>query len=156
MLLKLVLTPSFSSPILEENSVGVRNDTFTCTATSSQLLNPKIQVNKSNSFNNFAFKTVSWFFKALTLFFYSMFSFKLRNKIGRFGILVLIVKPYPEDIPIESIYTMTMYFFGHDVKSLHKTMQKDNDVVSFFDPILDKKWIFTNGVKKNIMSDIVV
>ena len=35
MLLTLILTPSFSSPILEENAVGVRNDTFTCTATSS-------------------------------------------------------------------------------------------------------------------------
>ena len=38
----LVLTPSFSSPILEENAVGLRNDTFTCTATSSQLLNQNI------------------------------------------------------------------------------------------------------------------
>ena len=35
MRLTLALTPSFSSPILEENPVGVRNDTFTCTATSS-------------------------------------------------------------------------------------------------------------------------
>ena len=41
MLLTLILTPSFSSPILEENSAGARNDTFTCTATSSQLLNQK-------------------------------------------------------------------------------------------------------------------
>ena len=32
MLLTLTLTPSLSSPILEENAVGVRNDTFTCTA----------------------------------------------------------------------------------------------------------------------------
>ena len=56
MLLTLILTPSFSSPILEENAVGVRNDTFTCTATSSQLLNQKIQVNKSKSFTNFAFQ----------------------------------------------------------------------------------------------------
>ena len=50
------LTPSFSSPILEENAVSMRNDT--CMATSSQLLhvrqpllkllNQKIQVNKSN------------------------------------------------------------------------------------------------------------
>ena len=31
MLLTLILTPSFSSPILEEDTVGVRNDTFTCT-----------------------------------------------------------------------------------------------------------------------------
>ena len=41
MLLTLILTPSFSSPMLEQNAVGVRNDTFTCTATSSQLLNQK-------------------------------------------------------------------------------------------------------------------
>ena len=58
MLLTLILTPSFNSPILEENAVGVRNDTFTFTATSSQLLNKKIQVNKSKSFTNSAFKTV--------------------------------------------------------------------------------------------------
>ena len=45
MLLTLILTPIFGSPILEENAVSVRNDTFTCTATSSQLLNQKIQVN---------------------------------------------------------------------------------------------------------------
>ena len=36
MLLTFMLTPNFSSPILEENAVSVRNDT--CTATSSQLL----------------------------------------------------------------------------------------------------------------------
>ena len=36
MLLTLILKPSFSSPTLEENAVGVRNDA--CTATSSQLL----------------------------------------------------------------------------------------------------------------------
>ena len=54
MLLTFILTPSFSSSILEENAVRVRNDT--CTATSSQLLhvrqplNQKIQVNKSKSF----------------------------------------------------------------------------------------------------------
>ena len=53
--------------------VGARNDT----ATSSQLLNQKIQVNKSKSFTNFAFKTVLRFFKTLTLFFYSMLGFKL-------------------------------------------------------------------------------
>ena len=35
MFLTLVLTPSFSSPILEKNPIGVRNDTITCTATSS-------------------------------------------------------------------------------------------------------------------------
>ena len=58
MLLTLILTSSFSSPILEENAVGVRNDTFTCTATSSQLLNQKIQVNKSKSLTISAFKTV--------------------------------------------------------------------------------------------------
>ena len=58
MLFTLVLTRSFGSPILEENAVDVRNDTFKCTATSSQLLNQKIQVNKSKSFSNFAFKTV--------------------------------------------------------------------------------------------------
>ena len=58
ILLTLILTPSFSSPILEENAVGVRNDTFTSTATSSQLLNKKFQVNKSKGFTNFAFKTV--------------------------------------------------------------------------------------------------
>ena len=58
MLLTLILTPSFSSPILEENPAGARNYTFTCTATSSQLLNKEIQVNKSESFSNFAFKTV--------------------------------------------------------------------------------------------------
>ena len=46
MLLTLILTLSFSSLILEENAVGVRNDTCTCTATSSQLLNKRIQVNK--------------------------------------------------------------------------------------------------------------
>ena len=99
MHLTLILTPSFSSPILEENAVGVRNDTFTftatssqllnqkieenavglrndtftCTATSSQLLNQKIQVIESKSFTNFAFKT-------LTLFFCSMFSFKLKKQ----------------------------------------------------------------------------
>ena len=57
MLLALILTPSFSSPILEENAVSVGNDT--CTATSSQpLLNKKLQVNKSKSFSKFAFKTV--------------------------------------------------------------------------------------------------
>ena len=58
MFLMLILTPSFSSPILEENAIGVRNDTFTCIAISSQLLNQKIQGNKSKSFSNFAFKTV--------------------------------------------------------------------------------------------------
>ena len=58
MLLTLILTPSFSSHILEENAVGVRNDTFTCTATSAQLFNQKVQVNKSKSFTNFDFKTV--------------------------------------------------------------------------------------------------
>ena len=58
MLLTLILTPSFSSPILEENAVSVRNGTFTCRATSSQLLNQNIRVNKSKSFTNFAFKTV--------------------------------------------------------------------------------------------------
>ena len=36
MLLTFILTLSFSSPILEENAVSVRNDT--CTATSSQRL----------------------------------------------------------------------------------------------------------------------
>ena len=56
MLLTFILTLSFSSPILEENAVGVRNDTYA--ATSSQaLLNQKIQVNKSKSFCHFAFKT---------------------------------------------------------------------------------------------------
>ena len=89
MLLTLTLTPSFSSPILEKNKVGVRNDTFTCTATSSQLINKKIQVKKSKSYTNFAFKTVLWFFKTLTLFFYS---FKIRNKIGRFGKLLLFTE----------------------------------------------------------------
>ena len=43
MFLTLVLISSFSSPILEENLVGVRNDTFTCTATFSQLLNQKFK-----------------------------------------------------------------------------------------------------------------
>ena len=38
MLLALILTPSFSGPISEENAAGVRNDTFTCAATFSQLL----------------------------------------------------------------------------------------------------------------------
>ena len=89
MLLMLVLALSFSSPILEENPVGVRNDTFTCTVTSSQLLNQKIQVNKSKSFSNFAFKTVLSFFKALTLFF-STFNFTY--KIGRFGKLILFTE----------------------------------------------------------------
>ena len=66
MLLTFILTLSFSSPILDENAVSVRNDT--CTATSSQLLHvrqlllncsiKKAQVNKSKSFSNFAFKTV--------------------------------------------------------------------------------------------------
>ena len=36
LFLTLILTPSFSSPISEGNSVSVRNDT--CTATSSQLV----------------------------------------------------------------------------------------------------------------------
>ena len=85
-------TPSFSSPMLEENAAGVRNDTFTCTAASSKLLNQKIQVNKSKSFTNFAFKTVLCFFKTLTVFFCSMFSFKLRNKIGRFSKLILFTE----------------------------------------------------------------
>ena len=58
MLITFILTSRFSSAILEENAVGVRNDTFTRTATSSQLLNKTIQVNKSKSFTNFAFKTV--------------------------------------------------------------------------------------------------
>ena len=58
MLLTMILTPGFSSSILEENAVGVRNDSFTCTVTSSQLLNKEIQVNKSKPFGNFAFKTV--------------------------------------------------------------------------------------------------
>ena len=58
MFLTLILTPSFNSPILEENAVGVRNDTFACTAMFSQLLNQKIQVNKSKSFTIFAYKTV--------------------------------------------------------------------------------------------------
>ena len=58
MLLTLILTPSFSSPVLEENAIGVGNDTFSCTATSSELLNQKIQVNKSKYFTNFAFKAV--------------------------------------------------------------------------------------------------
>ena len=56
MLLTFILTSSFSSPILEDNSVSVRNDT--CTATSSQLLNKTIQVNKSKSVSYFAFETV--------------------------------------------------------------------------------------------------
>ena len=34
------------------------NDTFACSATSSQLLNKKIEVNKSKSFTNFVLKTV--------------------------------------------------------------------------------------------------
>ena len=59
MFLTWILTPSFNSPILEENAVGMRNDTFSCTATSSQLLNQKIQVNGSKSLTNSAFKTVS-------------------------------------------------------------------------------------------------
>ena len=42
MLLTLILTASFSSPVLEDNAAGVRNYTFTSTATSSQLLNQKI------------------------------------------------------------------------------------------------------------------
>ena len=54
ILLTLILTPSFSSPILEENAAGARNDTFTFKAISSQLLNKKIQANKSKSFSNFA------------------------------------------------------------------------------------------------------
>ena len=58
MLLFLILTPSCSSPISEENAVGMRNDTFTCTAISSQLLHQKFQVNKSKSLSNFAFITV--------------------------------------------------------------------------------------------------
>ena len=45
--LMLILAGSSSCSILEENVVGVRNDTFTCTVISSQLLNQKIQVNKS-------------------------------------------------------------------------------------------------------------
>ena len=49
---------SFSSPVSEENAVSVRDDTFTCKATSSQLLTQKFQVNKSKSFSNFAFSTV--------------------------------------------------------------------------------------------------
>ena len=57
MLLTLILTPNFNSPNLEENAVGVKNDTFSCKATSSQLLN-QIQANKSESFTNFAFKKV--------------------------------------------------------------------------------------------------
>ena len=92
MLLTLILTPSLSSPILEENAIDMRNDTFTCTATSFQLLNQEIQVNKSNFFTNFAFKTVLGFFKTLALFFYSMFSSKLKNKIGRFGKLILFTE----------------------------------------------------------------
>ena len=92
MFLTLILTPSFGSTISEENAVGVRNDYFTCTATSSQLLNQKIQVDKSKCFTNFAFKTVLWFFKALTLFFYSMSNFKLRNKTDRFGKLILFTE----------------------------------------------------------------
>ena len=54
--------------------------------------NKKIQVSQSKSFSNFDFKTVLWFFMALTLFFYNMFSFKLRNKIGRFGKLILFTE----------------------------------------------------------------
>ena len=41
--LTLILTPRFSSPVLEENAVGLRKDTVTCTAASSQLLNQKFK-----------------------------------------------------------------------------------------------------------------
>ena len=59
MLLTLILTPSFRSSTSEENAVAVRNGTFTCTATSSLLLNRKIQVNKSKSFTmQLCFQTV--------------------------------------------------------------------------------------------------
>ena len=50
--------PGFKSPFQEESTIGMRNDSFACTATSSQLLNQKIQVNKCKSFSIFVFKTV--------------------------------------------------------------------------------------------------
>ena len=62
MLLTLILTPSFSSPVLEENAVGERNNTFTCTATSSQLLSQKfksINLNPSPTFLSKQFRDSS-------------------------------------------------------------------------------------------------
>ena len=57
MLLKLILTPSFSNPILEKNAVGVRIDTL---HVQQPLLycSIKIQVNKCKSFTRSAFKTI--------------------------------------------------------------------------------------------------
>ena len=39
------------------NSKDSDSDCFTCAANSSQLINQKTQVNQSESFTNFAFKT---------------------------------------------------------------------------------------------------
>ena len=93
MLLKLILTPNFSINILEENAVDVR---MILLHVQQPLLYCLIKIFKSINLNpspcKFAFKTVLSFFKTLTLFFYSMFSFKLRNKIGRFGKLTLFTE----------------------------------------------------------------
>ena len=80
MLLTLILTPSFSSPILEENVVGMKNDTFACTATSSQLLTQKL------CFQN------SFVILQDTDFVVSCLALNLRNKIGRFGKLILFTE----------------------------------------------------------------
>ena len=95
MLLTFILTPSFSSPILEENAVSVRNDT--CTATSSQLLHVRqlllnCSIKKFKSINLNPPETLLSKQFCDSLSFYSMFSFKLRNKIGRSGKLILFYR----------------------------------------------------------------
>ena len=77
-----------------------------------------------------------------------------------------IVKIVPQNNPIESIYTGTMYCFDKMSKVcivLFQMMQKFDDVVIFFDPIAKKTWIYPSEVKKitlcqksNIMSKTVV
>ena len=54
-------------------------DCFTCAANSSQLLNQKTQVNQSESFTNFAFKT-------------TIACFRVNSKIGRFLKLILFAE----------------------------------------------------------------
>ena len=48
-MLLMLITPSFSSPILEENTLGMRNDTFKCT---QPLLNCSIETFKSINLNH--------------------------------------------------------------------------------------------------------
>ena len=100
MLLTFILTPSFSSPILEENAVSVRNDT--CTATFSQLLHVRqpllncsikkfksINLNPSPTLLSKQFCDSS---RHLLCSFMACLALNLETKIGRFGKLILFTE----------------------------------------------------------------